>query len=263
MSGTNTNLLNAVTTAHDLMHRIADLQNHINQLSTRLKASLEEKKGRNPILYTIAGILIAFTLITSTPLKALTYAITLPFYAAKATDLQLTLWNTINIILSVILGFFLGKIIRAFLAKRRSEENAYIQHQNAQVAANNKAVLAEIEKTKQAILSAQKRWAAEVAPWYPMDYDSLDAVDYFLSIVRNHRAETVAQMVNLYETELHQRRMEAGQQQMLDQQRIGNMLQMGNLLMQGRILNQAQQINDHTRSTSANMDWIARRMGKR
>lgn len=108
----------------------------------------------------------------------------------------------------------------------------------------------------------QQRWAAEVAPWYPMDYDNIAAVDFFLSAVRNHRATTVQEMVNLYETEMHQRRMEAGQQQMLNQQRIGNMLQLGNLFMQGQILNQAQQINTNTASASDNLDWITQQMGK-
>ena len=62
-----------------------------------------------------------------------------------------------------------------------------------------------------------------------MDHDNTAAVDFFLSAVRNHRATTVQEMVNLYETEMDQRRTEAGQQEMLNQQRIGNMLQLGNL----------------------------------
>lgn len=97
-----------------------------------------------------------------------------------------------------------------------------------------------------------------------MDYDNTAAVDFFLSAVCNHRATTVQEMVNLYETEMDQRRTEAGQQEMLNQQRIGNMLQIGNLFMQGQILNQAQQINANTASTSRNVDWIARDVfGKR
>ena len=84
-----------------------------------------------------------------------------------------------------------------------------------------------------------------------MDYDNTAAVAFFLSAVRNHRATTVQEMVNLYETEM-------------DQQRIGNMLQISNLFMQGQILNQAQQINANTASTSRNVDWIARDVfGKR
>ncbi len=96
-----------------------------------------------------------------------------------------------------------------------------------------------------------------------MDYDSIEAVDFFLLPCANHRATTVQEMVNLYETEMHKRRMEAGQQQILNQPRIGNMLHIGNLFMQGQILNQAQQINANTASASGNLDWMARAMGKR
>ena len=57
--------------------------------------------------------------------------------------------------------------------------------------------------------------------------------------------------------------MEQGQQQILQQQRIGNMLQLGNLFMQGQILNQAQQINANTASASSSLDWISNAMGRR
>lgn len=127
----------------------------------------------------------------------------------------------------------------------------------------DQALAQSIEQTKREIFTTQQRWAAEVAPWYPMDYDSIDAVDFFLTAVRNHRASTVQEMVNLYETERHQRRMEQGQQQILQQQRIGNMLQLGNLFMQGQILNQAQQINANTASASSSLDWISNAMGRR
>ena len=86
-----------------------------------------------------------------------------------------------------------------------------------------------------------------------MDYDNTAAVDFFLSAVRNHRATTVQEMVNLYETEMDQRRTEAGQQEMLNQREMNYMLQQ-----------EAQQINANTASTSRNVDWIARDVfGKR
>ena len=232
-------LLAGVTTAHDLMHRVVGLQNRINQLTTQFAAKKEKKTKRHPLLYAILGFLIAFTLITS------------------------TIWNVVNLIISAIIGAVLYKVIAKTADKSRAQRNAAIDQSNAQVEANNQALAQNIEQTKQEIFAVQQRWAAEVAPWYPMDYDNIAAVDFFLSAVRNHRATTVQEMVNLYETEMHQRRMEAGQQQMLNQQRIGNMLQIGNLMMQGQILSQAQQINANTASTSDNLDWITQRMGRR
>lgn len=256
-------LLAGVTTAHDLMHRVVGLQNRINQLTTQFAAKKEKKTKRHPLLYAILGFLIAFTLITSTPLKAVTYPVTIPFFAAGGMELQVMIWNVVNLIISAIIGAVLYKVIAKTADKSRAQRNAAIDQSNAQVEANNQALAQNIEQTKQEIFAVQQRWAAEVAPWYPMDYDNIAAVDFFLSAVRNHRATTVQEMVDLYETEMHQRRMEAGQQQMLNQQRIGNMLQIGNLMMQGQILNQAQQINANTASTSDNLDWITQRMGRR
>ena len=75
------NLLPGVATAHDLMHRVVDLQGRINQLTTQFATKTEKKTKRHPASYAIGGFLIAFTLITSTPLKVITYLPTLPFFS--------------------------------------------------------------------------------------------------------------------------------------------------------------------------------------
>ena len=263
MNEQTADLLPRVATAHELMHRVVDLQNRINQLTTQFAAKTEKKSKRHPVLYAIAGFLIAFALITSTPLKAVTYPFTIPFFTTGGMELQVTVWNVINLAVSAVIGAVLYKVIAKSADKSRAQKNAAIDRNNAQVEANNQALAQSIEQTKREIFTTQQRWAAEVAPWYPMDYDSIDAVDFFLTAVRNHRASTVQEMVNLYETERHQRRMEQGQQQIHQQQRIGNMLQLGNLFMQGQILNQAQQINANTASASSSLDWISNAMGRR
>lgn len=227
-------MLSGVATAHDLMHRVVGLQNRINQLSTQFAAKTEKKTKRHPVLYAVAGFLIAFALITSTPLKAITYPITIPFFPMGGMELQVMVWNIVNLVLSAIIGAVLYGVISKSADKGRTRKNAAIDQANAQVEASNQALAQSIEQTRQEIVA-----------------------------VRNHRASTVQEMVNLYETERHQRRMEQGQQQILNQQRIGNMLQLGNLFMQGQILSQAQQINANTASASSNLDWIANAMGKR
>ena len=257
-----TNLLQGVTTAHDLMHQVVGLQNRINQLTSYFAVTEEKKTKRHPVLYAVLGFLLAFTVITSTPLKVITYPLTVPFFAMGGMDAQVMVWNVVNLIVSAVFGVVLYGVISRSADKNRAQVNANIEQNNARIEANNQALAQNIEQTKQQIFAVQRKWASEVAPWYPMDYDNIDAVNYFLIAVRNHRASTVQEMVNLYETEMHQRRMEAGQQEMINQQRIGNMLQIGNLFMQGRILNQAQQINTNTAGAKNNLDWIARAMGK-
>lgn len=250
-------LLSGITTARDLMHSVVGLQNRINQLTTQFAGKAEKKTRRHPLLYAALGFLIAFTLITSTPLKAVTYPLTIPFFATGGMELQLTVWNVVNLAVSAAIGAILYRVIAKTADKSRTQRNTAIEQRNAQID-SNQALVQRIEQTKREIFAAQQQWAEEVAPWYPMDYDNIEAVDFFFAAVRNHRAATVQEMVNLYETEMHQRRMEAGQQQMLKQQRIGNMLQLGNLFMQGQVLSQAQQINANTASASVNIDRLTR-----
>ena len=254
-------LVARVSLARNLMHRVVSLQEHMNELSTQY-AEAKEKRKKRPILYAVGGFLVAFWLVTSTPLRMVTGLLTVPFYNGDY-DASVRLLNIVNLIVSAIVGVVLYRAIAAAADKNLERMNAAIDQNNAQVETNNQSVTQGIEQTKENIFAAQQRWATEVAPWYPVDYQSVDAVDFFYSAVRNHRATTVQEMVNLYETEMHQRRMEQGQQAMINQQSIGNMLQLGNLFMQGQILNQAQQINTSTASTSKNLDWITWKMGKR
>lgn len=263
VEGQTPDLQSGIATARDLMHRVIELQNRINQMTTQFETKTEKKTKRHPVLYAVLGFLFAFTLITSTPLKVITYPLTMPFFSTGGMELQIAIWNAVNLAISAVVGALLYKFIAKTADKGRERKNAAIEQRNAQVETTNQTLAQNIEQTKREIFAVQQRWANEVAPWYPMDYDNIEAVDFFYAAVRNHRATTVQEMVNLFETEMHQRRMEAGQQQMLDQQRIGNMLQLGNLFMQGQILSQTQQINANTAKASGNLDWMARAMGKR
>ena len=175
------NLLSGITIAHNLMHRVVSLQQRINQLTTQFAAKTEKKTKRHPVLYAIGGFLIAFTLITSTPLKVITYLPTLPFFSMGGTELQLAVWNIVNLIVSAIIGAILYKVIAKTADKSRSQRNAAIDQSNQRVEANNQALAQSIEQTKQEIFAVQQQWASQVAPWYPMDYDSIEAVDFFLA----------------------------------------------------------------------------------
>lgn len=50
--------------------------------------------------------------------------------------------------------------------------------------------------------------------WYPKDYYSMYAVDCFLSLVENFRADTVKEMVNLFETDQYRQNMLQKQQEL-------------------------------------------------
>ena len=95
-------LLSGVTTARDLMHSVVGLQNRINQLTTQFAEKKAKKTKRHPLLYAVLGFLIAFTFITSTPLKAITYPVTIPFFATGGMELQLIVWDVVNLAVSAV-----------------------------------------------------------------------------------------------------------------------------------------------------------------
>lgn len=105
------------------------------------------------MFYAIAGFLIAFTLITSTPLCALTYPFSLPFYATGGPDLQRDVWNAINLIVSAVIGVVLYLVIAKAADTSRARRNVYIDNNNAVVDANNQALAQSIEQTKQEIFT--------------------------------------------------------------------------------------------------------------
>ena len=52
----------------------------------------------------------------------------------------------------------------------------------------------------------------------PPKYIYLAAIDYFIDVVTNMRADTIKEAVNLYEEHLHRQRMEAAQNKLNEQQ---------------------------------------------
>lgn len=114
-------LLSGITTAHDLMHRVVNLQNRINQLTTQF--------------------------------CALTYPFSLPFYATGGPDLQRDVWNAINLIVSAVIGMVLYLVIAKAADTSRARRNVYIDNNNAVVDANNQALAQSIEQTKQEIFT--------------------------------------------------------------------------------------------------------------
>jgi hypothetical protein len=56
--------------------------------------------------------------------------------------------------------------------------------------------------------------------WFPQSYLSADCVDYFISAMESYRADSVKELINLYEQEMHNRRMEEMQNTVIQQNEI-------------------------------------------
>lgn len=125
----------------------------------------------------------------------------------------------------------------------------------------------KINEIRNEMAPVQEMYNMVSGDWYPQDYSNLDACTFFISALKNYRANTVTEMVNLYEDELHknkvvqtqeemvkgqvelvkgQEELVKGQQQMIGQQKLGNMLQVGNMAMQSMTASAVRSANSAT-----------------
>lgn len=86
---------------------------------------------------------------------------------------------------------------------------------NREVAARMREATAGVDAE---LNEAGRVYATRFAANFPEAYAYSDAVAYCAKSVRDHRADTVGQAINLYETELHQQRLEQTQAQLLEEQ---------------------------------------------
>ena len=144
-----------------------------------------------------------------------------------------------NLITSVILAILLTLNKKNKIVKKNKiidEENYRISSENEAINKQNIELYYQEESIVNQMLGIRQTYLEEVLPLLPPDYAYPDAVNYFIRLFENHRANNLTEAVNLYEVDLHRRRMEAGQQQMIAEQRrmvkqqmIGNAINLSNL----------------------------------
>ena len=62
------------------------------------------------------------------------------------------------------------------------------------------------------------RWDKEASSWYPEDYKTLEAVEFFIKKLKNYQAETKAEVINLYDEYSHRENLENLQQEAIANQ---------------------------------------------
>ena len=143
--------------------------------------------------------------------------------------IAIILWSIIGDI-GVIIGIVAGFFLRKYYFKYKNEK---IDQKNQALLTNENAILTELKKV-------QALYRENLSSWYPENYCSVDAVEFFHSTIKNYRADNLKEAINLYEISLHQRRVENTQKQALQEQRFANM---ANLIMQGAALGEMSRHN--------------------
>lgn len=140
-----------------------------------------------------------------------------------------------------ILAFYFGlKSYCKIKNKKIDKENEQIRTTNETTKVQEQQIVNEIEQIQQA-------YHDRVSWWYPSDYCSVDAAEFFYNVIKNYRADNIKEAINLYEVTLHQRRMESNQKQaiaqMEKQQKLNNLLAIGSIALQGAALGEMSRHN--------------------
>ena len=128
--------------------------------------------------------------------------------------------------ITIGLGIGLGFLIVSVRNRRLPRAIANVERINRERAEHNAPVEAELRHMLHDLDRMQSDYAhARVPDWYPVSYLFEDALRFCIGMLRDHRASSVQEAVNLYEETQHRQRLEQGQQNLLEgQRRIAGML---------------------------------------
>jgi len=131
--------------------------------------------------------------------------------------------------------------------KAIKKKNQKIEEDNLKTAEHNATVQKEYDETVEQLDILKKDLYNQSGNWYPHDYYSLEAVNFFLSAIENYKADTVKEMVLLfddtqYKSEMlnSQRAIQSmseqqliNQKEMIKQLRFANVMSVANIALQG------------------------------
>ena len=178
-------------------------------------------------------------------------------FSAKANNVgSFVIYAAINVIAFIVAAIVAAIIVKKYNKKinrdnnkeekRVSELNAQIKEKNDQIVQHNNMVDERRNALYKEMNDIKERMLAETSSWYPNDYYVLDSVEYFISLVKNHEADTVKEMITAYKRDQYhnqvlnnqmdmrqklnamvdnQKTMLENQEEMIKLQKISNVLQ--------------------------------------
>lgn len=111
-------------------------------------------------------------------------------------------------------------------------KNKKIAAENQDASANNEQVRAKRQQLYDQYQALQRELQRNAPNWFPPDYYNIEAVNFFIHAIRNGRADSVKEMVNLFESSNQHKEMVAYQKQQTQQL---NQLVAGQQAIQGQL----------------------------
>lgn len=138
---------------------------------------------------------------------------------------------TLSIAFIVASVFVVLKVIK--------KKNEKIEIDNAKIAEYNNSVQRDYDETVEKLNLMKNELYDQTAYWYPKDYYSLEAVDFFLASIQNYKADSIKEMVLLFDETQYKNEMLSSQRAIaaMSQQQIINQNEMNKQLKFANILN--------------------------
>lgn len=157
-------------------------------------------------------------------------------------------------VVMIVVYAVIAVIVYRLLTKKRLGENTQIAAENKAIQARNNQLRSEYSAAQEQLNRHGQAVQDLCAGWFPMDYCYEYAIDCFIRYLKNYQADTLKELVNLFENEEHQRRMEEGQRETQRQIQYMNLTNiMNNWSLQNTINQNARNIQDTINQSARNI----------
>lgn len=211
---TREELLSGLNDAVSIIRQLANIQTRLNQVRGQYKNIIPNKK-----MGKLAKFILIFLILN-----------------CVYNLVRFNIWGIIIGAIEVVVAYTIITFIYKKMNEKIDTDNQRIVAENENIKAQEQAVLNDLQ-------NVQIAYRERVSSWYPDNYCSVEAVEFFYNAVMNYRADNLKEAINLYETFLHQRRVENNQKKAIEQQKLNNLLSAGSLMMQGLALGEQSRHN--------------------
>lgn len=187
---------------------------------------LQKKMRQHKESWIGIGIFVLLFVVLTTPINMVGITLRAIFSFDIITSVVYGALTAVVLSISFWLGNCLlpqwEKIINSLIDKEnreRIEKNGMRKAEYERQIQRNYEIKLEKEQCELEISQAVQYLYAYGNGWYPRDYYYMDAVDSFINYLENMRAESIKELVNLYEDTIHKNEMLACQEEMLRLQR--------------------------------------------
>jgi hypothetical protein len=208
--------------ALSIINSLASIQQRLNMVRSQYR-NVSKKQKIGVIAKIIRGFSIFFSLII------------IISGISGFSDMSPDSYNVGRVVLVVNFIWAIGNVVVVYLISHaiNKSKNKSINVNNQRILQNNENLKIQEQAVLNELRDIQIVYNKRLLNWYPQNYCYVSAAEFFYESVKNYRADSIKEAINLFENYMHQQRVEENQKQSIKQQKLNNLLTAGNLVLQG------------------------------